>query len=115
MSDSSQLFRVECVDESVDGLVRNVAKRCAAITRTRIHVDAGELSSDELRGYVRARAMGPTRLLIHELAGARRMSIDQENQLVARALDRTVHTVIREMSRPVVTAPPAWLPLRAAA
>jgi hypothetical protein len=96
-------------------VVREIALRGAAVTRSRLHLDAGQLSADELRGYVRARAIGPVRQLMHELVLAHGLSADQASQLIGRALERTVHVVVREMSRPIVSAPPVYLPLRAAA
>ena len=101
--------------DSLDFLVREVAQRSASVTRSRLHLDADQLSFDELRGYVRARAIAPVRWLAHELAMERKISADQTAQLAGRVLERTVHAVLREISRPIVTTPPAYLPLRAAA
>jgi hypothetical protein len=115
MAYSSIPIRSAHASDSVEASVRDAAQRSAALTRTRLHLDSDQLSCDELRGYIRARAIGPIRLLIHELAVAHRMSVDQEKQLIARTLDRTVHTVLREMSRPIFVAPTAYLPLRVAA
>jgi hypothetical protein len=115
MTNTPHQFRVLRNTDSMDDLVREVAQRSAGVTRSRLHLDADQLSADELRGYVRARAIGPVRQLIHELVATHGMSVDQENQLVGRALERTVHVVVRDMSRPIVTAPPVYLPLRSAA
>jgi hypothetical protein len=115
MTNSSNQFRVVRNADSVDALVREVAQRSASVTRSRLRLDADQLSADELRGYVRARAIGPVRLLAHQLAEERSVSAEQADLLVPRALERTVHVVVREMSRPIVAAPLAYRPLRAAA
>jgi hypothetical protein len=102
--------------DTVESLVREIAQRSAAITRSRLHLDADQLSADELRGYVRARAIGPVRFLTRQLAGDGGTSIDHLERLTARALERTIHLVVRGMlSQPVVAATPAYVPLRAAA
>jgi hypothetical protein len=102
--------------EDTDSLVREIAQRSAAITRSRLHFHADQLSADELRGYVRARAIGPVRFLTCQLAGNGDKSLDHLERLTARALERTVHLVVRGMlSQPVVASTPAYLPLRAAA
>jgi hypothetical protein len=98
-----------------DALVREIVQRTTVVTRSRLHIDADNLGVDELRGYVRARAIGPVRFQAQQLAEARRLSTDEIEQLIGRALDRTVHLVVREMSRPVVAAPHIYIPLRAAA
>ena len=95
--------------------MREIAQRSALVTRSRLHLDADQLSVDELRGYVRARAIAPVRWLTHELATEHKISMHQTAQLAERALERSVHAVLREISRPIVTTPPAYLPLRAAA
>jgi hypothetical protein len=115
MTNTSRQLRVVRNCDSMDALVREVAQRSAGVTRSRLHLDADQLTADELRGYVRARAIGPVRQLMHELAAAHKIPADQENQLVGRALERTVHLVVREMCRPIVATPPVHLPLRAAA
>ena len=115
MTNPPHPFRVARAADSADALVREVAQRSVLVTRSRLHLAADQLSVDELRGYVRARAIAPVRWLTRELATEHRISADQTAQLAGRALERTVHAVLREISRPIVTTPPAYLPLRAAA
>jgi hypothetical protein len=115
MTNPPHQFRAARAADSVDALVREIAHRSAIVTRSRLHLDADQLSVDELRGYVRARAIAPVRWLTHELATEHEISADQTAKLAGRALERTVHAVLREISRPIVATSPAYLPLRAAA
>jgi hypothetical protein len=115
MTKSASQRRVAGIGET-DSLVREIARLGAAVARSRLKLDGDQLSADELRGYVRARAIGPVRLLAHQLAAKTDHSSDLTDQLAARALERTVHLVVRGMqSRPIVAATPACLPLRRAA
>jgi hypothetical protein len=102
--------------DGIDSLVRKIAQRSAEVTRSRLRLDAHQLSADELRGYVRARAIGPVRFLTRQLVGERDRPIDELERLTERALERTVHLVVRGMlSQPIVVATPVYVPLRAAA
>ena len=74
--------------DSLDVLVREVAQRSASVTRSRLHLDADQLSVDELRGYVRARAIAPVRWLTHELATERKIS-GRSNGSIGGASART--------------------------
>jgi hypothetical protein len=114
MTDSPIQLRVRNAD-SVDATAREIAQRAAMITRSRLHIDAGNLDVDELRGYVRARAVAPVRFQVQQLAAEGRLSADVVEQLIGRALERTVHIVVREMSRPVVAGSHVYMPLPAAA
>jgi hypothetical protein len=98
-------------------LIREIAQQsAAAVTGRRLQRNSSGLAADELRGYVRARAARPVRLLVEQLAADGRLRQADLDRLSARALERTVHAVVRELtSRPIVLAGSVVPPIRAAA
>jgi hypothetical protein len=102
--------------DRTSALARELAQRAAAVTRSRLHLAGDTLNGDELRGYVRARAIGPVRLLAQQLAAEYRLAPQAADELAARTLERTVHLVVRGISsQPILSIPAAVLPLRTAA
>jgi hypothetical protein len=91
-------------------VVRLLGERSVDKVQRRLQADTSLMSVAELRGYVRARATevlwSEARLLEAETGGQPRLSDD----VVTRALERTVHLVMRQL----MTTPAATLPVRAA-
>jgi hypothetical protein len=100
----------------IDGLVREIVERCLPAARQRIGAAADTMSAGELTGYLRARVMLAVRDQARRTAAAHLGDASVAEQLVGRALDRTVSLLIRELTdeRPLVM-PMVETPLRAAA
>jgi hypothetical protein len=104
--------RVTRVSEVV---LRNIAERCLVACRRRVCPNADNMSAAELRGYVRARAMRPVRMLVRQLVSEARLPARQADHAIAWTLDRTVHEIVCEMTaRPLVRMSNAHVPLRLA-
>ncbi len=90
-------------------LVRDIAERSVAAARERMHTNVSRMSVSELRGYVRARAIRSVHEQAQETTAKRGEQISLRDPLVARALERTVHLVVRQlMVRPAA----AYVPTR---
>lgn len=80
-----------------DELARDIAERSVSAAQHRLHAEIGTMSIAELRGYIRARAIHPVRQNAQRvIAGYGRNFVAGED-LLLRALDRTVHLVLREL------------------
>jgi hypothetical protein len=100
----------------VDRLVRDVVERSMATVRERLSGITDSMSAAELRGYVRARAAQPIRVHAEQILALHRRQDAMLDEVVARALERTVHQIVRQsMMQPVVNMPAAHVRLRAAA
>jgi hypothetical protein len=101
--------------DHVEAIVRDLAERCVTTPCCQLGRDAENMSAAELRGYVRARAARPTRLLVRQLVAERRLPPQMASDIAARAAERIAHLIVRQqMMRPVAKTP-ILLPLRAAA
>src|SRR5688572_92998 len=80
----------------IDRLVREVVERSMAPVRERLSGIAASMSAAELRGYVRARATQPVRIHAEQILALHRRQEAMLDELVARALERTVHQIVRE-------------------
>ena len=100
----------------LDALVREVAEGSVAQVRNRLSPYAAAMGPAELRGYVRARASRPVREVARQILEHHHLQDTLLDELVLRAVERTVHLVVREqMVQPVITIPPAHVRRRAAA
>jgi hypothetical protein len=91
-----------------DQLVRSLSERCIGEVTCRLKADLSTMSAAELRGYVRARALAVLRQQARLLeAETGRSPLPAEVTL--RALERTVHLVIRQL----MTTQPALVAVRA--
>jgi hypothetical protein len=89
-----------------DALVRELAERSVAPTRRRLGAYSDKLGGAELRGYVRARAASTIQSLVRKLIDEGRLQPGTADQVAARALERTVHLVVRDtLNRPIVSPP----------
>jgi hypothetical protein len=102
-------------DRQVDALVRDVSEKCIAPTCLRFGDAVAKMNAAELRGYARARAARPVGLLVRQLVADGRLGADSANRTAARAVERTAHLIVREMSMRVVAAFPMHASVRAAA
>jgi hypothetical protein len=103
-------------NQQIDQLIRDVADRSLGGARRRIQSDVSSMSVAELRGYIAARALRPVRERTVEAVKERRMQGPAIDQIAARALERTVHLLVRQlMVQPAVIPPSAATPRRRAA
>jgi hypothetical protein len=73
------------------------------------------MSPAELRGYVRARAWSEVRRQSQNLVAERNVSADFANDLMANALDRTTHAILRQPPpQPTMPLPAPHIQLRIA-
>lgn len=88
-----------------DQRVRDTAKIAAKWTRHELSSDISNMSPNELRGYVRARA----ERVLRDRLGL------QDGELHTEILQRTVHLVISELAtQPIVSLPMPHVERRAA-
>lgn len=102
----------------LDRLAREVAERCVEPTLRRLGpAQMNRMGLAELRGYARARAASPVGLLVREYVSQKRVTGAAERELTARALERTVHAAVHELTqqRAVTLAAPFTRPQRRAA
>jgi hypothetical protein len=99
-----------------DALACHIAARCATAVMRQMRPDTAPMGAAELRGYVRARARSVVRTEVEPAVAHGRVSATEADDLIAAALERTVHLVIREIQTPpVVDIPAPHVPLRSAA
>ncbi len=92
----------------MEQLVRDIAELSVAAAQERMHSNVSRMSVSELRGYVRARAIQPVYKQAQETLAKSGEQISLRDPLVARALERTVHLVVRQlMARPAAAYAPA--------
>lgn len=99
----------------LDRLAREVAECCVERTLRRLHQpQTNRMGLAELRGYTRARAAAPVGLVVREYARQDCLPGSAVRELTARALERTVHAVVRHLTQPrtVTLAQPGMQPLR---
>ena len=100
----------------VDGLLRQIVEASLPTARRQISPEATAMSADELRGYVRARALFAVRDETRRLSAANQLDDSSTEQLLERALERTVNLLLRELTQQVPLIMPMYeAPLRAAA
>ena len=100
---------------SMDALVREISDRSVAAARSRLKTSTATMSVAELRGYLRARAAQPVRMRARQVMANRRAHSAPMDELIDRALERTVHLLVREtMVQPVVAPPAVHVSFRAA-
>jgi hypothetical protein len=98
-----------------DGLVREIAERCASASLSQLSTAAEQMSVAQLRGYVRAHAWPRVWAEVHGAEEDGRLATSQANDLAARVLEQTVHLVTRAyLSAPVVSVPAPHIGRRAA-
>ena len=99
----------------LDVLVCELSERCVAPTRRRLRADSDRLGASELRGYVRAKAASTIRSLVRDLIKEGCLQPMFADEVAARALERTVHRIVRDtMNRRIVSAPMPVIARRAA-
>jgi len=64
------------------------------------------MNAAELRGYVRAFAMGIARTVVQRTVVEHHWPQETENELHAAALERATHLVVREIATPTVVSLP---------
>ena len=99
-----------------DRLVHEVVDRSIARVRKRLSRSADAMGPAELRGYIRARAVRPVRCEAQQICTRYLLPDSSLNDVVHRALERTVHLLVCEAAAPpVVRMPAAHVRQRAAA
>jgi hypothetical protein len=93
--------------KQIDGMLRAVVEASLPLARRRMSTAATHMSVGELRGYLRARALFAVRDQTHRLSAAHHLDESLAEQLVERALERTVSLLLRELT----DAPPLVLPI----
>jgi hypothetical protein len=97
-------------------LLREIAERCASATLSQLRADVDQMSTAQLRGYVRAHAWPLVWDEAQQATATGRRSISQTNDLAARALEQTVHLVTANFhGSPIVAIPVPHIGRRAAA
>jgi hypothetical protein len=100
----------------IDGFIRQIVEASLETSRRRIFNEATTMSAAELRGYLRARALLSVRYQTQRVAAANQLNDKVAEQLVERALERTVNLLLREFTQqPPLILPIYEAPRRAAA
>ena len=102
-------------NQQLEQLIRDIANRSLAGSRRRLHGDVTKMSVAELRGYVRARAIRTVRERAMETVGRRQLPVATIDDVIQRALERTVHMLVRQVMVQPVTLPAVPVTRRAAA
>jgi hypothetical protein len=102
-------------NQQIDGLVRQIADASLPPARRRISSEAMMMSSGELRGYLRARAVLDVRDYSRRMAAAHHLDGTFTEQLVERALERTVNLLQRELAHQLPRMIPTYEALPCAA
>jgi len=98
-----------------DTLVHNIANAAARTTAEQLSHNTSKMSVAELRGYVRARALHAVRAQTFQAVAGRRLQRTKVDDLIAAALERTLHLLIRDfLAPPVATIPTPHVRLRIA-
>ena len=99
-----------------DAVACDIAALCAAAVVERLSPDIAAMGVAELRGYIRARALPIVRSHVQKLVAEQRVASSQGNDLIAAALERTVHLALGDLyAPPVVAIPTPHVPMRTAA
>ncbi|MEX0612227.1 MAG: hypothetical protein WD738_13540 [Pirellulales bacterium] len=99
-----------------DALAHDIATRSMATVMRRLHADTATMTSAELRGYIRARALNAVQTEARKLIAARQVQLPHADELIAAALEQTVHIVVQNLlSPPVIAMPAPHLSIRSAA
>jgi hypothetical protein len=102
--------------QQIDGLVRQIVDASLPPARRRVSSEAMTMSAGELRGYLRARAVLAVRDQSRRMAAAHHLDGSLTEQLVERALERTVNLLVRELTQQLRLVIPTYeAPLRSAA
>jgi hypothetical protein len=103
-------------DGNWDALVREIAEHSAATTMPEFSAAAEQMSTAELRGYVRAHAWPQICAELQHFEVNKQLPKSIVNALAARALEQTVHLVMSAyISMPVTAIPAPHIGRRAAA
>jgi hypothetical protein len=99
-----------------DFLAAQIAERSAAELAGQLSADITTMSTAELRGYLRARAICCVRARVAHAIATHQFAATQTDALVAAALERTASLLARDLKLPPVIALPApHVSMRAAA
>src|SRR2546429_8510770 len=99
-------FSKRLQDSDRDAIVRQVAERSAAATLSQLGPEAQRMSVPELRGYVRAHAWPYVCAEAEQFGTNGGLAHAQHKELLARALEHTVHLVTQAYtSSPVIAMP----------
>ncbi len=93
--------------KQIDGALRQIVQASMPPARRRISAEAGMMSASELRGYLRARAFFAVRDQTRQLSAAYQFDSSLTEQLLERALERTVNLLFRELTE----HPPLVIPI----
>jgi hypothetical protein len=103
------------LDHDAESVVRDLADRCFAMTCCQLGADVEKMSPAELWGYARARTTPTVRRLVRQRVAEGRLHPRVASDVLAWAVERTAHMIVRQqMMRPIAKAP-LPLPSRAAA
>jgi hypothetical protein len=91
----ARVFLLSSKKVGPDQLVRLLSERSVDQVRDRLNADLSTMSAAEIRGYIRARALGVLRCQARLVAAdAGQPALPDE--VVMLALERTVHLVVRQ-------------------
>lgn len=116
MRHSTSQLKPTLRSKQIDGLLRQIVEASLPQARQRIFSKATTMSADELRGYLRARALAAVRDQARRFSAGHCLKDFFAEQLHERALERTVNLLLRELTeQPPLILPMYEAPLRAAA
>jgi hypothetical protein len=102
--------------KQIGELLRQIVEASLPPARRRISTDATTMSAGELRGYLRARAVSAVRDQTRQFSAAYQLDNSLTQELLERALERTVNLLLRELTeQPPLVIPYIEPRLRAAA
>jgi hypothetical protein len=101
--------------KQIDGILRAIVEASLPLARNRISTETNRMSASELRGYLRARALFVVRDQAHRLFAAQQFDDLPSEELLERALERTVSLLLRELTDEPPLVLPMYEPLRRAA
>jgi hypothetical protein len=96
-------------------LARQIAERSLPASRRAVRADTASMSAGELRGYVRARSLPAVRAATEQMAATCGWDECLVDDLVERALERTVTSIVRELTGQPILVMPIFEPMRRAA
>lgn len=99
-----------------DAAKRDVVDRVVAQVLSQIIDHANQMTTGELRGYVRARSFDLVRRNLNAHGPSAALSVNQRRSIESRLLERVVHEVLRALSvGPISTMPSPHVAVRNAA
>jgi len=102
--------------KQIDGLIRQIVEASLPLARRRISTEANTMSAAELRGYLQARALIVVGNETRRFSAKYHLQDLFAEQLLERALERTVNFLVRELTeQPPLVLPIYEAPRRAAA